>query len=396
MGGTDYHRIVTMVDPTTGLPRLIFGNDQGIWSVLDNNGTFETQIGSSDALPENSRNGNLQITQFYYGAAQPSNAAALIAGSLFYGSAQDNGGPSSAANIISSGNITWGGPGGDAAGVATDQQGLGTLYQYWWPCCGGGDTDFFQVNGLGRTTGLLQASNGDPTPDPQWPFGGGPNFAVNPVNGQDVVISSVTGNIFSTTNEGVTWFDIGEPSVFNNPGSFSDALAYGAPDPTAPSGVGNLGNFIYVGTGQGRIYVTQDGGGGTGNNWLNISLGLDGSAVKQIITDPTRGSHAAYAVTSTGVFYIADSVLLGNNPTNTAYEWVNITSNIHNLAYSIFGQPYDPTTDPNSTKLNQAVSLSSIVADWRVHHPQQCQRPQRPRVPPGALRRGQFRRVSVA
>ena len=93
VGGTDYHRIVTMVDPTTGLPRLIFGNDQGIWSVLDNSGTFETQIGASDSLPGNSRNGNLQITQFYYGAAQPSNAAALIAGSLFYGSAQDNGGP---------------------------------------------------------------------------------------------------------------------------------------------------------------------------------------------------------------------------------------------------------------------------------------------------------------
>ena len=50
VGGTDYHRIVTMVDPTTGLPRLIFGNDQGIWSVLDNNGTFETQIGSSDVV----------------------------------------------------------------------------------------------------------------------------------------------------------------------------------------------------------------------------------------------------------------------------------------------------------------------------------------------------------
>ena len=49
--------------------------------------------GPSDALPVISRNGNLQITQFYYGAAQPSNAAALIAGALFYGSAQDNGGP---------------------------------------------------------------------------------------------------------------------------------------------------------------------------------------------------------------------------------------------------------------------------------------------------------------
>ena len=49
-GGTDYHRVATMIDPTTGLPRLIFGNDQGVWSVLDNNGTFETQIGSSTQL----------------------------------------------------------------------------------------------------------------------------------------------------------------------------------------------------------------------------------------------------------------------------------------------------------------------------------------------------------
>ena len=42
IGGTDQHRVVTMVDPTTGLPRLIFGDDQGVFSVLDNNGTFDT------------------------------------------------------------------------------------------------------------------------------------------------------------------------------------------------------------------------------------------------------------------------------------------------------------------------------------------------------------------
>ena len=106
VGGTDYHRVVTMVDPTTGLARFIFGNDQGIWSVLDNNGTFETSIGSSDAEPVTSRNGNLQITQFYYGAAQPSNAAALIAGSLFYGSAQDNGGPSSKPASLATATLT--------------------------------------------------------------------------------------------------------------------------------------------------------------------------------------------------------------------------------------------------------------------------------------------------
>ena len=236
VGGTDYHRIVTMVDPTTGLPRLIFGNDQGIWSVLDNNGTFETQIGSSDMLPATSRNGNLQITQFYYGAAQPSNAAALIAGSLFYGSAQDNGGPSSVAGVISNGNIVWNGPGGDAAGVATDQQGTGTLYQYFWPCCGGGDTDFFQVNGTGRTSGLLQASGGQPTPDPQWPFTGGANFAVDPVNGQDVVISSATGNIFATTNEGVTWFDIGDASGLQQPRHFQRCPGLRRARPQRPRG----------------------------------------------------------------------------------------------------------------------------------------------------------------
>ena len=148
MSGTDYHRVVTMIDPTTGLSRLIFGNDQGVWSVLDNNGSFETSIGSSTPTPNLDRNGNLQITQFYYGAAQPSNAAAQIAGALFYGSAQDNGGPVSDPSILTNGNITWSGPGGDATGVGTDQQGSGVAFQYFWPCCGGAYTDFFQYMAL--------------------------------------------------------------------------------------------------------------------------------------------------------------------------------------------------------------------------------------------------------
>ena len=129
MSGTDYHRVVTMIDPTTGLARLIFGNDQGVWSVLDNNGTFETGIGSNtltaNTIPDSNRNGNLQITQFYYGAAQPSNAAAQVAGALFYGSAQDDGGPVSSPNVVTNGNIEWAGPGGDATGVGTNQQGTG-------------------------------------------------------------------------------------------------------------------------------------------------------------------------------------------------------------------------------------------------------------------------------
>ena len=300
----------------------------------------------------------------------------LIADALFYGSALGTGGPVSSPNILTTGNIAWSGPTGSAAGVATDQQGVGTAYQFFWPCCGGTDTNFFQdipagLSGtgeyIGRTFGLLQTSNGLPTPDPQWPFETGANFAVNPVNSSDVVISSNDGRIFATSDQGVSWFDIGDPADFGSPGSFSVALAYGAADPNAPEGVGNLGNFIYVGTQTGQIYVTQDGGGsGSSNNWINISAGLDGSPVESIVTDPARGSHEAYAVTTTGVFFMPDSIPSATNPSPT---WVSISGNILNLAYSIFGQTYNPTADPNPITLNQAVTLSSIVADWRYQIP---------------------------
>ena len=125
MPGTGYQTAVALIDPTTGLPRLIFGNDTGIWSVLDDNGSFETTIGGFDSTPGINRNGNLQITQFYYGAAQPSTAAAEAAGALFYGGAQNTGGPSSSPNILTTGDLQWSIPGQlqSGAGVATDQQG---------------------------------------------------------------------------------------------------------------------------------------------------------------------------------------------------------------------------------------------------------------------------------
>ena len=371
--GTGYQASVAEIDPTTGLPRLIFGNSQGIWSELVDNGTVESTIGTSTPLPSVNRNGNIQLTQFYYGAAQPSSAAAQIAGALFYRAAQDNGGPASSANILSNGNLVWSNTPGfasqvlNSSGVAVDQQGLGTLYQYFFPGSGGDFTDFFQANGTGRTFGLLQQSNNLPTPDPQWTLPGIANFTVNPVDGMELVISSETGNVFATSNGGGTWFDIGAASVFGSPGNASLAMAYGAPDPNAPEGVGNLGNFIYVGTSTGQLYVTQDGGGsGTSNNWINISTGLDGSQIKSIITDPARGSHDAYAVTQKGVYFIANSIPSATNPTPT---WVNITGNIFKLPYTLFGQNYDPTTDPNAITYNLTNSLNSIVADWEYTIP---------------------------
>ena len=90
----DKHRLITFIDPTTGDTRLILGDDQGLSTALDDNGTPISRQG---------RDGNIQITQFYYGAAQPGSLAASIAGALFYGQAQDDGFPASNPNILTPG-----------------------------------------------------------------------------------------------------------------------------------------------------------------------------------------------------------------------------------------------------------------------------------------------------
>jgi len=375
---TDQHRIVTFVDPLTGHARLIIGDDQGVYSEVDNNGTFDAGIGTA-ASPAGSFNGNLQITQFYYGAVQPSTNVTLnqvrqLQGQpfLFVGSAQDNGGPASAGGVLSPGspdygNITWSGPGGDATGVATDQQGDSTLYQYWWPCCGGEGTNFFQVNGTGRTLGLLQQALPGPTPDPQWPQTGGSNFALNPLSGQQVVITSQAGHIFLTENQGLTWSQVGTTSPTGGPsGAYAPAEAFGAPDPNSPAGIGNLDNFIYVGTGDGNILVTRTAGGGAaGNGFVNTTPGgLGTGPVQAIVTDPTRGSHRAYAVTSQGIYFNPNAVptpALNGKPAVPAAPWASINGNIFQLTQNPFGDP----------ALSSPIlrGLTSIAADWRYAIP---------------------------
>jgi large repetitive protein len=394
IGIGDYHRAISMVDPLTGLSRIVFGDDHGLWTVVDNgDGTLSSGIGTQ-AAPTGARSGNLQITQFYYGSVQPSSAAAQIAQALFFGQAQDNGSQHSGANVLTPGtagygNISWNGPIGDGGGVATDQTGSGTSYRYNWPCCGGNTTDFFQISqnanynpptfpggAIGITNGLIQASGTGGVPDPQWPLQGGFNFAVNPVNGNQIVITSGAGRVFRTlnalNNTGVTWFSIAEPSVLD--GTVANALAFGAPDfasGTTPA-AGQLGDFIYAGTTGGHIYVTFTGGGsGQGNAWNNISAGLDGSAVQMIVADPTRTSHDAYAVTSNGVYYMANSAATGAT-------WVNITGNLFSIKQTPFGNSNLVGSGTLSTRLK---ALTSIQADWRYSIPDNPANPTGPAHP---------------
>jgi hypothetical protein len=188
----------------------------------------------------------------------------------------------------------------------------------------------------------------------QWGNQQGFNFAVNPVDPSGVVISSNNGDIFrssgATTGYGVQWFEIGKGSQFD--GSNAEALAFGAPDPAQPN---ILDNFIYAGTVKGHIYVTFNGGG----NWTNISANLDGSAVEQIVTDPTRGSHDAYAVTQQGVYYMKDATA-----PNAMWVKLNDTSGQGGL-FSLMRGNFNNSADQMTT----LQYLTSIVADWRYAIP---------------------------
>ncbi len=383
---SNVHQLISEVDPVTGETRLIAVDDQGVFTgVVNANGTLTTGTGNA-LTPNYSRNGNLAIAQLLYGASQPSLTLSQALGGqtlaqagtgLFFGAGLNLGTTSTDPNILNDGNtLGFGTTDGStlgviadtsadqqATGIAVDQQGNNVLYRYLWPAFGGNGTDFFQVSNDGgqswvsRTTGLVQVAN-----DPQWPgqspvFANGltfGNFAINPLDSDQVMIGSASGRVFATTNQGRFWLSIAEPSALD--GTYADALAFGAPDPKGPAGIGNLNNFLYVGTVGGNIFLSQVGGGATNNAWTNISTGLDGSPVMQIIPSPVRGSHAVYAVTQDGVYYNSDSVK------NSA--WTNVTGNLFKLITTPFATTngsggFGAATEPAITFLN------TIQVDWR-------------------------------
>ncbi|WP_422931845.1 beta strand repeat-containing protein [Singulisphaera sp. PoT] len=321
VASTNVHSLLSVVDPLTGHSRLIVGDNQGVFTGVDINGKLSAGIGTATS-PTYSRNGNLQLAQYFYGAAQPSNLGAQVAAAMLYGNGVGSGMSQSDPTVLNNGNLTWNAPRDgngtlngefDGVGVQVSQQAdsqgnrVVYIYSYPSPLLGGSGSDFFlvSVNGgpfVSRTTGLVQNVA-------QWPnfsqtYKGGiaqGGFTINPIDGNEVIIGSNTGQIFSTIDQGKTWLVIANPGDLD--GSYTSALTYGAPDPQGPAGVGNLNNVVYAGTVGGHAYVTQTGGGtvNNGNAWTDISSGLDGSPVVKIVTDPTRGTHDAFAVTEGGM-----------------------------------------------------------------------------------------------
>ncbi len=372
------HRIVTLRDPLTGRTRLIFGNDNGVYTAVDEgDGTLVGSIGgvvdpsttAGDlAIVNGSRNGNLQIAQFRAGAIQPSFLSGQLAvlQGMIYGNGEDSGQPQSDPNVLTVGasgygNISWVGPTRESGfGVATEQNfvpvgGVNTVrgFVYHFENPEGlverdfeGDgfhpaTDFFQVDNVSRTFGLNQTSFVDDVPDPQWPFRRGFDFAVNPINGDQIVIGSASGRVFGTETAGRVWSQIAAPSVLDQTQVL--ALAYGSPQ-APPLGSGDQGDFLYAGTIGGRTFVTFTGGGANPTDWRDISAGLDGSPIASIITNPDSASREAYAVTAGGIRRQF------NGPANTAIP--------------------DNGTLPSTLTIGDDVYLRSLAVNLTINHPQ--------------------------
>jgi hypothetical protein len=397
-GARDVYEMVPMIDPLTRQTRLILGTAQGIYTAVDDGtGTLYPNLGFSDVI-DGSRNGNLQIHQFYSGAVQPSQLAADIAGALFYGMSQDNGFPVSAGNLLGTGNIDWtsgrveefdvGVPfpsWGIGIGVVTDALGTGTAYQYRLPASFDPanpfpaqlPTDFFRFfspdaamdgSGTSRTSGLVQPGENPGTDTGRWPLNDTEvgYFGVNPFYRQGMTIGARNGSVYRTTDQGVNWFEIATPAITG--GSVPRAIAYGAPTPVLP-GVPDtpalLNNFIYVGTAAGRVFVTYTGtftGPAGPTTWRELSTGIPaGSKIMQIVANTRRGSNDAYLVTETGVFFLDDAK-------GAAPAWVDVTGDLFTLQRRLFPNP----ANPNTGEFVQALTprgLRTIAADWRYAIP---------------------------
>lgn len=264
---------------------VYLGNDGGMYK--------STNKGESWS----SLNNNLFITQFYYGAVNPT-------GTVYAGGTQDNG------TLRSTGSSNWTEIlGGDGGATEIDFNNTNNIYMEYI------NLAFFKSTDGGAT--FFKSMNGIPT---------GPNFydgttdrtqfispfSMDPNNSSTIVAG--TYRVWRTTNGAANWSAISGDLTGDGSGGS------GATVSTVIVAKGNS-NVIYAGCSNGRVQVTTDGG----SSWnLRIS-GLPNLAITRIATDPNNPT-TAY-VTFSG--YQASSKIY--KTTNYGSNWTNISGNLPNI-----------------------------------------------------------------
>jgi photosystem II stability/assembly factor-like uncharacterized protein len=246
--------------------KLLVGTDGGIWR-LDNP--------NAGSIQWTDINGNLNITQFYSAALDPTSADRA------YGGSQDNG------TEVFNDSLVWQQSGGaDTQHVEVDPQDLTTLYRQDYV----GSAVIFQ-GVLGSSTFTSQDSM---------------TFAVDPSNGNRVLLGT-NHKLYETTNEGTSWQAIGTPAMAGWP-TGDDAVAI-AIAPSSP-------NTVYAATFFDKLLVTTNDGA----TWQQAAQPSGATLVNQLVVDPNNPQIVYAAVVGfNGVV---------NRSADGGRHWTDITGNL--------------------------------------------------------------------
>ncbi|RMA57149.1 T9SS type A sorting domain-containing protein [Ulvibacter antarcticus] len=263
---------------------VLLGNDGGLYKST-NNGSASVKID------------NLPITQFYRIHIDAQNDQKR------YGGSQDN----STIRTTTGGMADWNTIyGGDGFQPLVDHANTNVIYA------------LSQNGNLGKSVnngnGFSGATNGIPSGDRNnWDTA----IAMDPANSQ--ILYYGTQRLFQTTNAAGVWNAI-SPDLSDGP--HTGNLSYGTITSIDVSTLDS--NMIYVGTDDGNVWVTLDGG----NNWNNISSTLPNRWVTKVFA--SRDELNTVYVTYSGYRYGEDTGHVYKSSDNGS-NWIDISTGLPDI-----------------------------------------------------------------
>ena len=264
---------------------VYLGNDGGIYKSTNKGETWT-------AL-----NNSLYITQFYYGAVNPT-------GTVYAGGTQDNG------TLRTTGSTNWYEIlGGDGGATEIDFNNTNNIYMEYV------NLAFFKSTDGGVS--FFKAMSGIPTGSNYWDGTTDRTqfispFSMDPNNSSTIVAG--TYRVWKTSNGASSWSAISGDLTGDGTGTSGATIS------TVIVAKGNS-NVIYVGCSNGRVQVTTDGG----SSWNIRTTGLPNLWITRIATDPNNPATAYVTFSGYGA---SDKIY---KTTNYGTSWTNISGNLPNL-----------------------------------------------------------------
>ena len=294
--------------------RMVFGNDGGIFTSTDGGANWV-------------HSGNLPITQFYAGTIAPQSQYHVLGGS------QDNSTMRTHTSADNDWSIIFGGDGFNCAVDPTDSNIIYAEYQ-------NGGLVYSTDGGSAWNGGTSGINFAEPV---NWQM----PFVLDPQNPKKLYAG--TNYLYRSTNGAASWTKISPMLTYGLPGFFSTLSTIDV----APTD----SNVVYVGTGDGRLWVTTDGGGA----WTDIDAGLPLRWISRVTADHD-GANIAY-VTLSG-FREYDNQGHIYRTTNYGASWTDIGTTLPDIPLNdVLADPLYPSTLYIASDLNVMVT-TDLGTTW--------------------------------